>query len=330
MLLRLLKNIHVPGILFQVFLFTILWIRYFIDPPSAGDVTAMPLYNFIFGTISERPVLSVLVSMLIYLVSLFLVVRLNIIHFLLTERSFMPAAFFVMISLTFPEAMVLNPILLSVPFLCLSLIVLVRGNEHSAEPLALFNATLWLAAGSLFYLKVLLFIPFLWITAFIIRPLRIRGFINPILVLGMLGLFLITYYWVFLDNLPALPEILYDNLSFAGSFKTKLSIPGWILLSYLLILIMVSSFRLVRNFHTRKIIVRKLYKVLFLLFIYALVFYSFVTGFRPEVMTILAIPLAYLFSNFFTRVRSHWIHELMIWAWLLLILFRQYYDFFIS
>jgi hypothetical protein len=201
--------------------------------------------------------------------------------------------------------------------------MLIRGEEHRAEPLALFNASLILAAGSLFYLRLLWFIPFLWITATIIRPLKWRGIINPILALAMLLLFAVTYYWVFRDDLSLLRELVESNLTLSRQPFHRPETPMLVLTGYLLILTLIASIHMLRRFQVRKIIIRKLYLVLFILFVYSCLFFLLISGFRTEVMVIVAVPLAYLFSNFFFQRRNHWSHELLIWIWLGLIAYVQ-------
>lgn len=326
MLIQLLKNNRIPGIVFLVFLVALTWLRSFIALPDAGQVISMPFYQLIFGAIEERKITSLIISIIIYTIIMLLIIRLSIQHFLLDDRSYMPAAFFIMIVASWPPALQLNPILISSPFLVLAMLTLIRGEEHRAEPLALFNTTLILAAGSLFYLKIIWFIPFLWITASIIRPLKWRGIINPLVVLLMMGLFYVTYYWVFRDDLASLPGLIEKNLAFSFREFSGFDMPVYILMGFLLLLIIISSAHLISRFQFRKIMVRKLYQVFFILFIYCLLFFAIVSGFSAEVLTLMAIPVAYLLSNFFMQKNTSWLHELMIWIWLLLISWVQFGD----
>jgi hypothetical protein len=324
MLLRLLKNNRLPGIIFLGFLVALAWLRSFIALPAAGEVIAMPLYHLLFGAIEDTKALSLVFSIILYTIIILLIIRMNVLHFLLDDRSYMPAAFFLMISASWPPALQLNPILAGSPFVLLALLVLIRGDKHSAEPLALFNATLLLALGSLFYLKLLLFIPFLWITASVIRPLKWRGIINPLLVLVLMGLFFVTYYWVIRDELALLPGLLESNLAFSLREFPGFDTPVYLLLGYLFLLIIIASVHLLGRFQFKKIMVRKLYQVLFILFIYCLLFFVFISGFRAEVLTLTAIPIAYLLSSFFQQKNTGWLHEMVIWIWLILIFYVHF------
>jgi len=239
----------------------------------------------------------------------------------------MPAAFFIMLSASYPPALQVNPILIGSLFLVYALLILLKGEEHRAEPMSLFNATLIVAAGSLFYLKLLYFIPFLWITAVNIRPLKWRGVLNPLIVLAMMALFFVTYFWVFKDNLQAVPDLIRDNLALNIKDLPKIEKPLLILLGYLLFIIIITSGYLLSRFQFRKISTRKIYQLLFFLFIYTLLYYVLIAGYRTEMLTMIAIPLSFLFANFFHRRRNHWFHEVMIWIWILLLAYIQLEEF---
>ncbi|MEX0986505.1 MAG: DUF6427 family protein [Bacteroidales bacterium] len=316
MLLRLFKNYRLSGMLFIIVLMIFPWLHAYLNPPPPNQLTGMPFYELLFNGLNRHPFSQALMGMIFFGTLLIMITRFNVIHFMLEDRTYMPVFFYILITASFPPVMQLSPILVSTPFLLMAMLMLIRGDEHRANPLALFNASLLLAAGSLFYLKIILFIPFLWITASVIRPLKWRGIVNPILVVLMMVLFFVTYLWVFKEDLTLFPELLQKNLSISSGEFQGFDTPVLVLFSYLLFLLLVSGVHLMSRFKIRKIIIRKLYNVMFLLFIYCLLFYLFIAGYRAEIIFLLAIPMAYLFSNFFYRKRNHWIHELMIWIWI--------------
>lgn len=322
-MLRLLKNNRPSGLAFIVFLLILLFLKTALDPVPGNTLQGMPLYELLPGKIAGLPIPAAAVSTLIFVLLLLLIIRLNIIHFLLEDRTYMPATFFLLINASWPVALQLNPILFSTPFLLLAILTLIRGEEHRADPMALFNATLLLAAGSLFYLKLIWFIPFFWITAAIIRPLKWRGIINPLIAMILLGGFLFTWYWVIKDDLPLLGKVLRENLGMGNGRLPTPQLPGKIILAFLALLITISSFHLLSRYQFRKIIIRKLYLVLFILFCYGLLFFFLVTNFREEVMIIVAVPLTYLFSNYFYRKKNSALQEVLIWVWLILIVYVQ-------
>lgn len=298
----------------------LLWTRLFLNPASINSMAQMPLFSWIIGDKATHEVFSYVYSLICIVILLILMPRLNVIHYLLEERSFMPASLYLLIIAGFPEAMHINPIMIASIFLILALIILTQGEEHRAEPMSLFNATLVLAVGSLFYLKILWFIPFLWVTATIIRPLKWRGIVNPLIVIAMLALFYFTIYWVFIDDLNGLTNILRENYFDHKDFQ-GFSLGEQITLYYLLLLTIISSLYMLFRIQAKKIIIRKLYQVMFFLFLYTLGFYALASGFRIEMISIIAFPLAYLLSTYFHRKKTGWFQEILIWIWLGLLVY---------
>lgn len=321
MLLRLIKNNRPSGLAFILFLILLLLVKTALAPAETESIQAMPLYTLLFGRLQAMPWLAAAAGMLVTAFMLVLVVRMNVIHFLLEDRTFMPATFFLLISASWPQALQLNPILISTPFLLMAILTLIRGDEHRADPLALFNASLLLAAGSLFYLKILWFMPVFWLTALLIRPLKWRGILNPLAVLLLLALFMFTWYWVFRDDASQFTALLRSNLRIERQPFPGFAPSDLVMLSFLGLLIVISSIHLLSRYPFRKIIIRKLYRVFFIMYVYSLMVYLLISGYRGEIMVILALPLAYLFSNFFYRKKSHWMQELLMWTWLLLVIY---------
>ncbi len=318
MLTRLLKNNRISGVIILAVLTVILWFRQFYLEVPASDLTGMPLYELIFSIFENHKTAIVLFSLVYIGFNGMLLNRLNLVHYLLEGRSFMPAAFFIMLCATFPSTQVINPVFIASPFFIMSLVVIIKGEEHQADPMAIFNAGLVIAAGSFFYLKILWFLPFLWITAAVIRPLGWRGLLKPFIVIGILSSFYITYYWVFKDNLNLLANLVNEELSISLA-PEKFDINQWILIAYLVLLIMISSLYMLNRFQAKKIIIRKLYLVFFFLFGYSLLFYILISGFKTQALTLLFIPVSYLYANYFNQQKNIWIHESLLWIWIVLL-----------
>jgi len=322
MLLRILKDNHTSGMIVIIILMVIFSVTGYLNFSPPGEVGSMPLYNFLFQNLQNSRWGSVVISSLIIGIILVALTRLNISNFLLEDRSFMPAALYLFILGSFPSASVLNPVLVVTVFILLAFLGLLKGEEHRANPIALFNAGILIAIGSLFYLKIIWYIPFFWIAVAMIRPLKWRGIINPFLAFIVLGLFYIGYYWIFKDDLHSLPGILRTTLSGNGTIKT-FSVDQWIMISYIFLLTFIASFYLMTRFTAKKNIIRKIYQVLFVLFLYTLAFYFFISGRGLQLISVLAIPLSMLLSNYFHRRKTQWFHELLLLVWLGLIIFVQ-------
>lgn len=306
---------------FVIFLLLVLqWIQAFTSPPEVGEWPLMPFYKLIFEPLYSLPYLSVIVAFLIFSSIAILLVRLNVKYFLIEDRSFMPAAIFILVAGTFPGLHQLNPMLIGTLFLLITIIILFNAQDDKPDSYRIFNASLVLGLGSMFYLNIIWFIPLIWLILLIIRPTRWREHVYPLVVVAMIGLFLLTYYWVILDDLPRLSELLQTNLSFPKSYSIYNN--SWlILIGYLLLLILIAAIYTRQRILGRKIIIRKLYQVFFLLLLYTFLFDLLITKLLVESFYLLALPVAYLLSNFFHRKRNHWIHELLLWIWIGIIVY---------
>ncbi len=302
----------------MVFIFILLlaqWMPSIIHPPAAETWNTMPMYHFVFDNLIEHPRLATVIAMLIFSASAILLVRLNAKYFLIDDRSFMPATIFILMAGSFTELHQLNPVLIGTLFLLITIMILFNGQEDKPDSYRIFNASLVLGAGSLFYLNLIWFIPLIWLTILVLRPLRWRELVYPIVVYMIISLFLITYYWVALDDLNLLVDILRNNLASPDDYSIYDS--NWIILiAYLLFLVIVASIYLLRKFQAKKNVIRKLYQVFFIVFLYSILFDLIVTKMMLEVFYILAIPASYLLSNFFHQRRNHWSHEVLLWIWI--------------
>jgi len=319
-LLRLLKNNRIGGAIFISLLLLGQWMQSIISPPAVTEWNTMPFYHLIFEPLQNLPHLSVIVALLIFSAMAILLIRLNVKYFLIADRSFMPASMFILIAGSFPELHQLSPVLIASLFVLITIIILFNAQEDKPDSFRIFNASLVLGLGSMFYLNLIWFIPIIWITILIIRPMRWRELVYPLVVFGMIGLFMLTYYWVILDDTARLGELLLDNLSIPSAYTVYKN--SWLIFTgYLLLLIIIASVYALQSAYARKNIIRKLYKVFLAIFIFTILFDLIITKFRIESFYILALPTAYLLSNFFHRKKSHWMHELLMWVWVGIIVY---------
>ena len=319
-LLRLLKNNRTGGVIFIALLLLLQWMQSLISPPEVEIWVTMPFYHLIFEPLHSLPYLSIVVAFLIFSAISILLVRLNVKYFLIEDRSFMPAAMFILIAGTFPELHHLNPVLIGTLFLLITIIILFNAQEDKPDSYRIFNASLVLGLGSMFYLNLIWFILLIWLTILIIRPLRWRELIYPIVVFGMIGLFMLCYYWVFLDDVSQLGALLKDNLTIRVDYSNYGN-SRLIFAAYILFMIIVASIYVLQRIQGRKIVIRKLYQVFFLMFIFSFLYDLIVTKLLLESFYILALPISYLLSNFFHRKRNHWMHELLLWIWIGIIVY---------
>lgn len=322
MLLRLLKNNRTGGILFIGVLVILLWATTFIHPLLPDSDYQMPFYLVIARLTANSPLASTLLALLVNITIAVVIVRLNIRYFLIDDRSYMPATLYLLAATANPELHRISPVLIGGLFLLITLFILFNSHDDRPDSFRIFNASLVLVAGSLFYLKLIWFVPFIWITIGYFRSIRWREIFYPIVAYGLLFLFFVTYYWVIKDDAGQFGELLRSNLA-PSREKPGFSTPWIISYGWLFFLILLASGYIIPGFQAGKIIVRKIYLVFFVLFLYSIGFYFAAATFDKDVIILVAIPVSYLLANYFHQRRTRWYHELLLWIWIGTIAYLQ-------
>lgn len=169
-LLRIFKDNRATGTGAVILLLIAIFIPSFIDAFSATGSsgllphTGMPFYNLIFGAIHKVPVLNSLVAMLIMMLISYMLIQVGVRDQLLQQRSLMPAIFFILFTAALPSAREVSPALVGSLFYLLCFVILFEVQDNKPDTLAIFSASLILVLGSMFCLKLIWFVPLIWLS----------------------------------------------------------------------------------------------------------------------------------------------------------------------
>lgn len=322
LLLRLFKNNRVGGIVFVILLAILSYFVSFLSPTGQVDEQGMPMYNLIFGQIDHIRVLNYILALAIHLLICLVLVRMNLRFTLIDERTFMPALFYLIIVNAFPSLHQVNPMLVGALFYLLSFIMILNAHDEGPDSLKIFNAFLVLFAGVLFYAKLIWFLPVLWLVLLTIRAVTPRELIFPMVAGIFVGLLTFTTFWIILDDLDGLAELLRSQLSFGGHLQpVRISI--YLFMGFLLLLVIIASGFIITRFQARKIIIRNIYQVLFFMFLFSIIFFFLISGYRTGTIYYMAIPVTYLFTNYFQHGGSAFLKEIFIWILMGLMIYVQ-------
>jgi len=326
--LRIFKNNRASGTAGLILLLIAIFIPSFIDalgsnaPKELQSYTCMPLYDMIFGAIHKVPVLNHLVAMLIMALISYTLIRIGVRDQLLQQRSLMPAIFFILFAAALPEARQVNPTLIGSLFYLLCFVILFEVQDKKPDTLSIFVASLILVAGSMFCLKLIWFVPLIWISLWTMRQVTLRELFYPVVAYMLMVLVLFTWYWGIRANGPEFVELLQENMAIEGTFKIfHLSV--YILYGFMLLLVIIASIYMANRFRTMKTAVQKIYQVMFYMFLAGILFFHFIARFDPVSLVYMAIPVAFVLSNYLHRKKSPWIHEIIIWILLGLVVYVQ-------
>ncbi len=309
--------IKVP--LFAIFLWAFSPLYSHLALPSESP-TGMPFYLSIAGFPFRHYYASVFISLLINLLSAFLLNYIVNHHNLLSKKTYLPALFFLCYSaccgelLTLSAASFANLLLIAA---CHELFNTYRKDSALKE---IFNSGMLIGLSTLLYFPSLLLFIFVWITLIINRP-----FIWQEYIVSLLGLLLpLTYFVVYYFWINQLGTIWHGTLHNHMAFKHDLfrtTKPYLLLYIVFGIIILMTLLRLANSTIVFPLKSKKGLSLLFWCFVLALLslFFSPDLGFPALKMT--ALPLAVFTANLFIQMKKDWIAEMLFTCMLLTILF---------
>lgn len=327
-LLRIFKNNRLLGTGALILILIALFIPSFSEAFGDGGskeltlYTNMPFYNLVFGSIHRVPVLNHLLAMLIFLTIGITLIRIAGRYRLLENRSLMPAIFVLLFSAALPAARQVSPALIGSLFYLFCFLVLFEVQEKRPDTLSIFAASLILVLGSMFYLKLIWFVPLLWISLWTMRSVTWRELLYPLVAYTIMALFLFTWFWGIKDHGAGFVGLLEQNLAFEGSFQSY-HYSVYLLYGFFLLLVVIASIFMVNRFQSMKTKAQNIFLVLFYMFLAGLLFFSLIARFDPSSLIFIAFPVTFVLSNYFNQKRNSWLHELILWILLGLVVYVQ-------
>ena len=326
-LLRLFKNDRLGGMAGILILTTALFVISMVRAEETGSFTGMPFYNLLFGSIHKNAILNRIIALLIMVLIGYMLARIGGRYVLLPMRSSMPAWFFVLFSLALPETRQVSPALVGSVFFLFSFAILFDVNDKPPDTFSVFTASIVLVLGSMFFLKLIWFLPLIWISLGTLRSVTWRELLYPLIAYLLMGLFLFTWYWGIMNRGSQFLELIGNNLAFEESYDGLFQSKHFSVLIYygfILILIIAASVYMVQRFQSRKTVVQNIYQVLFYIFIAGILFFTLIMRFESASLVYIAFPVSYILSNYLHRKQSPWVHEFMMWILIGLLVFMQW------
>jgi hypothetical protein len=313
MLLKLFKG-NQPVLIIIIPLFTgFLWIKSFIDPSDIKlnfDLTEMPLWHFINLNTAGLNIIRKIVAFILLIANSLWLSRISTKFILVKARTYLPALFYGFICSGMVFLQDLNPTLFAVTFLIPAIEKMFDSYKEEKLSYKYFEAALLISVGSMFYSRAALFMFILWTALAILRTPNWRewttsaiGFILPYifltLILYLLDKDIVEYYYNIASNFSISRDVNYFNL---------FSIINY---SFLLFLVAISSFQMIRIYQGLKIYARMYYRIFFWMFILTLIFGVAFYNQSAELIYFLAIPISYILTYYFYSLKLDWLGEIM-------------------
>lgn len=300
MLLKTLKSYQTYLFLLIPVIAAALWFRSFMNPalfPFYPGEDRMILYQPINALLGKSPLVNNIVALLFIILLSFLILKLNVQYTFIRIKTVLPSILFILITSGLPELHAMHPIYPAALFFILTVDRIFNSYEKEVIHSNAFDAGIFLAIGSLFYLNLVFFFPFLWIGFIILKPkVNWREFILSTLGFIFPWLAALAYYGA-TGQTDELLGTLKANISLHQSFL-KGNLPIQIYMGYLAFLTLLASFLLLSQFDGKKISARKYFKALFWIFLISCILIVANPAVSQDIIFLLAIPLTYLISNY--------------------------------
>jgi hypothetical protein len=284
---------------------------------------SMLLYQPISALIGESTVAGNVAALLFIILLAFLILKLNVQYTFIKMRTVLPSVLFILITSGLHELHAMHPVYPATLFLILTVDRIFNSYDKEVIHSNAFEAGIFLAIGSLFYLNLVFFFPFLWIGFIILKPkvnwrefiLSTLGFIFPWMVA-------LVYYGA-TGQTDELMVTLKSNISLHQSFL-KENLPIQIYMGFLVLLTLLASFLILSQYDGKKISSRKYFKAFFWIFLISCILIAANPAVSQEIIILLAIPLTYLISNYLIFMKRQIWGEIFLYILIAGVIYLQF------
>jgi hypothetical protein len=326
MLLKTLKSNQTFHFLLIPLIAAALWIKSFMNPalfPFYQGEDTMILYQPINALLGQSPLASNIVGLVFIILLAFLILKLNVQYTFIRLRSVLPSILFILITSGLHELHAMHPVYPAALFFILAVDRIFNSYDKEVIHSNAFDSGVFLAIGSLFYLNLAFFFPFLWIGFIIMKPkVNWREYILSTIGFVLPWLAALAYYGA-TGQTDELMVTLKANISLHESFL-KENLPIQIYMGYLMLLTLLASFLLLSQYDGKKISSRKYFKAFFWIFLISCTLVAANPAVSQDIMILLAIPLTYLISNYLIYMKRQVWGEIFLYILVAGVIYLQF------
>jgi hypothetical protein len=316
-----------PRVIFLVVLaLGITWAGAFSDPAGfslpVNETSPMPLYGLLKSLAGDHAHAGTILALALLSLMAVLMVYLNTTFFFISERTFLPALFYILLVALFPGNQVLNPVLPAAILLTVAFIRIMNAYREPTAAREYFDAAILISTGSLFYANIIWFGILL-----IVGMVLLRG-VNPReIAISLIGLmtpyyFLIGVYLITGSDIHAFFSAFRDNL-FLENEGNPLTVFETVIVVYAGLLLLAGAGNLVINLNSKKIKARKIFYFFSWVMFLSLALKVFLPSVSWEMVWITGIPASYFMVNHFLFARSRTVTDILFSLFFILVFIRQ-------
>jgi hypothetical protein len=186
-----------------------------------------------------------------------------------------------------------------------------------------FDAGIFLAIGSLFYLNLIFFFPLLWMGFIIVKSqVNWREYILTTLGFALPWLAALMYYLIS-NRTDELLHLIENNMTTHQLFLRE-NLPVQIYMGFLVLLILLGSIFIMAQYDEKKISLRKYFKTFFWIFVISTILILANPSVSQEIIIVVAIPLSYLISNYLTFMKRQLWGEIYLYLLVAGVIYLQF------
>jgi hypothetical protein len=278
-----------------------------------SQTSYMPFYSAVLSVFGNNTFLIKLFTFILVIIQGLLLVGFNKKFILIANRTYLPAFFFILISSSFIPAQQINPIILGIFFVFLSMDFIFRTYRVEYALNEIYISGFFIAFASLFWASYLYFLILLFISLIILRTFSLREWI--VALLGFLTplFFVFVIYYVFIPEETGIKLYNYiiSELFVKERFIT-FDLSYILFYSFLSLLLILASLKIIGSYQNKKIKTRKYFEINWWLFITGLVIFLLLKRNTMGIIYILSIPLSFLLTDYFYSIRKNWYLNLIL------------------
>ena len=313
--LTVLVSLPIIGVLF--------WLPVFLNPAVVDFSNSSPLFQWVCNLGS--PFFTTLIALVIIVFSALILNDVINNNEIFNRNTFLPALIYLTAMSAIKEYQVLSPIVISNLFWILAFKRLFNVYRQVPCKKEIFDATLLMLFGGLFYFPSLVMVALVWIALKILRPFVWREWIIPFFAFIIFGIYwLVALIWGDSFN-NWLDYFTFDSEQYS-SINLTISWLYYLMLGVVLVLVGLSTNQIVRHSKGSSLRFRKIILFFMFIIILTLAIVGLVQYFANENVHILlgAVPLSLLITFYFNYAKKEWLSQLIFYTIFIAILVNIY------
>jgi hypothetical protein len=328
-MIKLFRNFNPTNIVWLAIFLFLMRIGFAYHIPDKTGFPFAELFSRLLLPVSRQyaipPLLNLFAASVIVFIQAMLVNYLANHHNLLGRSTFLPAFMYITVSGLFIPFLMLSP-----PLICNFLVIwmlfkILDIYKGEAAKSICYDLGMIVAVGAMIYLPFVYMFLAIWVSLAIFRPFDWREWIAGLIGFITIFFFLAVFYYLN-DKLGDFFEI-WRPLGTKFPVHFSINYYNYLVLIPVIIILVLSVFKLQQNFYKSYVHIRKSIQLLFFVFVIASFSFYIRTDFHLDHFLLCAVPVAIFVAYYFLYATARWFYESLYILLLASIIYFQFNTF---